>query len=162
MTMLERSTETKNLLNPAFCGLIYASIVEGYNSKSTTIIPFYLPYILMPMILHKESRLQIPSTSATKFHIWLQGAEQIKMGLPERARSLKPFVSEAAMFLHGQGFIELDEKLGVKIKKPAEMKKNISKSESTTEYTRKAKTLGAICGKNNSELSILALLGVQL
>lgn len=162
MTMLDRSTEIRNLLNPAFCGLIYASLVEGYNSKSAVIIPFYLPYILMPIILHKESRLQIPSTSVTKFHVWLQGVEQIKMGLPDRTRHLRPFVSEAAMFLHGQGFIELDKKMGIKIKGQGKMSKILSKSESITEYTRKAKTLGAMCGKNSSDLSILALLGVQL
>jgi hypothetical protein len=160
--MSERSMETNNLLNPAFCGLVYASIVEGFNSKSITTIPFYLPYILMPIVLHKESRLQIPSTTATKFHSWIQNAEQIKIGLPERARSLKPFVSEAATFLHGQGHIESDETLGIKIKELRKMKKIISESEATTEYTRKAKILGAICGKNNSDLSILALLGVQL
>lgn len=159
--MKNRSTETKNLLNPAFCALVYASIVEGYNSKSSTTIPFYLPYILMPIVLHKESRLQIPATSATKFHAWIQKSEQIKIGLPERARSLKSFVSDATMFLHGQGYIESDEKMGIRINNSGKIKKIINKSESIAEYTRKARTLGAMCGKNNSDISILAILGVQ-
>jgi ABC-three component (ABC-3C) system Middle Component 3 len=160
--MHKRSTETRNLLNPAFCGLIYASIVDGYNSKSEGAIPFYLLYILMPIVLHKESRQTIPKSSLTKFLTWIQQSEQIKIGLPERAISLKPFVSEAAIFLHGQGHIESDQKLGIRTTNTTKIKNIVKKSESIKEYTRKAKTLGAMCGKNNSDLSILALLGVRL
>lgn len=159
---MEKSTETKNLLNPAFCGLVYASIVDGFNSKSSTLIPFYLPYILMPIVLHKESRLAIPATSVSKFHIWLQGNEQIKIGLARRIKSLEPYVSDASMFLHGQGYIESTTDFCIKLKKTSTMKKIVNSSESIVEYTTKAQTLGAICGKNNSVLSILALLGVQL
>lgn len=159
--MVENSLETKDLLNPAFCGLIYASIVEGFNAKSNTPIPFYLPYILMPLVLHKESRLLIPSTSIKKFHGWLHENEQIKMGLAERAKGLKPFVSQAMTFLHGQEYISIDQGSGIRIKNLKKLKAIINKSDSIAEYLIKAKTLGAICGKNNSEISILALLGVR-
>ena len=162
MNIIEQSIETKNLLNPAFCGLVYASIVEGYNLKSTSSIPFYLPYFLMPIVLHKESRLQIPRTSVSKFHLWIQDTEQIKIGLPERAKNLKPYVSNASMFLHGQGYIKTDANLGVKIVNSKQIKSHINKSQSIENYTRKAKTLGAICGKHNNNLSILVFLGVQV
>ena len=159
--MRDRSIETRNLLNPAFCGLIYASIVTGYNLKSRSSIPYYLPYILMPIILHKESRLKIPDTSATKFHSWLQNSEEIKIGLAERAVNLKPFVSEAVMFLHGQGHIKSDSEFGISVVKQSSINTMLKNSPMISDYIKKAKTIGAMCGKNNSALTIMALLGVQ-
>ena len=160
--MEHKSIETKNLLNPAFCGLVYASLVDGYNSKSKKSIPFYLPYILLPIVLHKESRFKIPSTSISKFHIWLQQSEEIKIGLKNRSKNLKPFVSNAALFLHGQGLISSDDNFRIDIQNHKKLNKIINSSISIKEYTKKAKTLGAICGKTNSNTTLLALLGVTL
>lgn len=160
--MLYQNTEVGNLLNPAFCSLIYASIVDGYNSKNKKSIPIYMPYILLPIVLHRESREKIPNTSITKFHLWIQSEGQIVMGLDERIKRLKPFVSNSSMFLFGQGLLCLDDDYRLSIKNQKKTKQIINKAEYVAEYTRSAKVLGAICGKFDSDSTILALLGVKL
>ncbi|ELI5735503.1 hypothetical protein RRK63_004246 [Vibrio fluvialis] len=157
-----QTNEVTELLNPAFCALIYASIVEGYNSKSKSKIPIYLPYVLMPIVLHKESRRSIPRTTRSKFHIWLQNEPQIVVGLTERVNSLENYVSKGSMLLKSNGFISLDDEFRVLLVNSIKLRKLIRNAEYISEYTDSAKRLGTICGNFNSESTILALLGVNL
>ncbi|MBL4746985.1 MAG: hypothetical protein JKY08_11555 [Flavobacteriaceae bacterium] len=160
--MHNRSDEINNLLNPAFCGAVYVAMVDGYNSKSESNIPIYLPYVLMPIILHKDSRNTIPSTAITKFHSWIQSKEQVKIGLHKRVKSLEPFISEAMLFLSGQGLLMIDDLGAIELTSKTKINKIIKNSESISEYIRKAKTLGTICGNTHSDSTILALLGLQI
>jgi hypothetical protein len=154
--------ETENLLNPAFCATVFLSVVDGYNSKTNTKIPLYLPYILLAIILHKPSRVSIPKTSVTKFQPWIQGNSEVRIGLSNRVRSLKPYVSNALMLLFSDGVISLDDKGDIDIIDVKKAKKIMNFSKDIEMYTKKARTLGTICAKNNSDMTILALLGVSL
>lgn len=158
----KKSAEIENLLNPAFCGVVCVAIVEGYNSKSKTNIPFYLPYILLPIVLHLESRTAIPSTSVTKFHLWIQGHDHLRIGFVERTRNLEQFVSEGMRFLHGQGLIEIDDEANIILTNTAFKNKVLSKSQAISEYVKKAKIIGSMCGKTNSGTAVLAMLGIRL
>ncbi|ATG77171.1 three component ABC system middle component [Pseudoalteromonas sp. 1_2015MBL_MicDiv] len=157
-----QNNEISELLNPAFCALLYSSIVDGYNSKALKKIPLYLPYILIPIILHKESRLVLPKTAASKFHLWLQNEPQIVVGLTERVNSLEPYISKSSLLLRGQGIIDLDEDFRVSLIDNKKINKMIKNAEYISEYTFAAKKLGAICGRFNCESTMLALLGIKL
>ncbi|APX06736.1 hypothetical protein BWP24_11375 [Vibrio campbellii] len=157
-----QTNEITELLNPAFCALIYASIVEGYNSKSKSKIPMYMPYVLMPIVLHKESRGVIPGSARSKFHIWLQSEPQLVVGLTDRINGVERYVSRCSMLLKANGFISFDDEFRIRLEKPSKIRGIIKKSDCVLEYTETAKRLGSICGSFNSDSTILALLGVKL
>ncbi|EGR1391767.1 hypothetical protein ACCF70_000683 [Vibrio parahaemolyticus] len=157
-----QTNEVTELLNPAFCALVYASIVEGYNSTSKSKIPIYMPYILMPIVLHKDSRRVIPTSTRSKFHIWLQNEPQITIGLTDRINSIESHVSKGSMLLNSHGFISMDDESRIFLKRKQHLKNMIEQSEFISEYTNSAKRLGSICGRFNSESTALALLGVKL
>ncbi|WGS60302.1 three component ABC system middle component [Vibrio lentus] len=157
-----QTNEVTELLNPAFCALIYASIVDGYNSKSKLKIPMYMPYVLMPVVLHKESRRAIPGTSRSKLHIWLQNEPQITIGLTDRINNLESYISRGSMILKSNNFMVLDENFRISLKNKRKLQTMIKESEYISEYTNRARCLGNICGSFNSESTLLALLGVKL
>jgi hypothetical protein len=65
-----RIPEIAYLLNPAFCAaIIYIAIFE-YQKKSTGAFPFTLSYLLLPIILHKNTRERV--SSRTNMATWLQ------------------------------------------------------------------------------------------
>ncbi|GAA6139689.1 hypothetical protein NBRC116583_34360 [Arenicella sp. 4NH20-0111] len=66
------------------------------------------------------------------------------------------------MFLHGQGQINSDSELGIKLVKQSALNSAARDFPMIGEYLKKARTLGSMCGKNNSAISIMAVLGVQL
>tara|TARA_R110001583_G_scaffold170326_1_gene323742 strand:- start:102 stop:572 length:471 start_codon:yes stop_codon:yes gene_type:complete len=149
-------------VHPAFCALLYASLVDGYNSKCKVLIPIYLPYILVPILLHKESRRSLPKTSASKFHKWLQNEPHIVVGLDKRINSLEPYISRSSMFLNAQGLLAVDNEFRISISNRSKFKKMAKDAEYISEYIEAAKNFGEICGKFNSESTMLTLLGVKL
>ena len=66
----ERTHEIAYLLNPAFCGRILYSSIKAYNEKTRKSFPFPLIYLILPLVLHKKTRINI--NSKTKFHNWIQ------------------------------------------------------------------------------------------
>lgn len=56
-----RSHEVAFLLNPAFCGRVLYSTIKTYNEKTSRAFPFPLIYLVLPLVLHKETRIHINS-----------------------------------------------------------------------------------------------------
>ncbi len=68
-TWENRSVISANLLNPAFCGEVIRRTIWGYNSNSENEkIPFSLLSLILPIVLHKDTREKMPLRSSTYFH----------------------------------------------------------------------------------------------
>ncbi|WP_442969853.1 three component ABC system middle component [Roseburia sp. AM23-20] len=52
-----RTHEVAFLLNPAFCGRILYSTIRTYNEKTNRAFPFPLIYLVLPLVLHKETSI---------------------------------------------------------------------------------------------------------
>ena len=49
-----RPPEIRTLFNPAFCGLVLAQGIKGYNQDTKSPIPFSLTLLILPLCLHKK------------------------------------------------------------------------------------------------------------
>ncbi len=92
-----RTREVAYLLNPAFCGRMLYSVINTYNAKANRALPFPLAYLVLPLVLHKETRTNI--NSRTQLHLWVQQYPQLLIGFPQRATELIPITNEAIELL---------------------------------------------------------------
>ena len=100
-----RSHEVAFLLNPAFCGRVLYSTFKTYNEKTSRAFPFPLIYLVLPLVLHKETRIHI--NSRTQLQLWVQRYPQLLIDFPQRARELIPITNESVEFLLQTGKILL-------------------------------------------------------
>jgi hypothetical protein len=95
---LARSKEVANLLNPAFCCTVLSAVVSNYSSRDNLGMPYPLAFVVMPVILHKQTRNVLPINTRTSLAAWLEEKPMSRVQFYERAISLKPFVREAILF----------------------------------------------------------------
>lgn len=100
-----RTHEVAFLLNPAFCGRILYSTIKTYSKTSNRAFPFPLIYLVLPLVLHKQTRISI--SSRTQLLVWIQKNPQLLIDFPKRARELVPISNEALEFLLQTGKIIL-------------------------------------------------------
>lgn len=100
-----RAREVAYLLNPPFCGRVLYSTIKTYNEKTSRALPFPLIYLVLPLILHKETRTNI--NSRTQLQLWVQRYPQLLIDLPQRIRELVPITNESVEFLLQTGKILL-------------------------------------------------------
>ena len=100
-----RTHEVAFLLNPAFCGRVLYSTIKTYNEKANRALPFPLIYLVLPLVLHKETRANI--NSRTQLQLWVQRYPQLLIDFPKRARELGHITNESVEFLLQTGNIIL-------------------------------------------------------
>ena len=91
-----RTHEVAYLLNPAFCGRILYSTIKTYNEILNRAFPFPLIYLVLPLVLHKQTRINI--SSRTQLLVWVQKYSQLLIDFPRRTRELVPISNEAIEF----------------------------------------------------------------
>lgn len=92
-----RTPEVAYLLNPAFCGRILYSSIKEYRKVSHKAFPFPLVYLVLPLVLHKQTRINI--SSRTQLLVWIQKNAKLLIDFPRRAKDLVPITNEAIEFL---------------------------------------------------------------
>jgi hypothetical protein len=96
----ERNIITANLLNPAFCGEVIRRTITSYNDNNNNEkFPFSLLFLILPIVLHKKTRENMPIRSSTYFHSWVEENEFLFIDFAERIKQLNPFTKESLMFL---------------------------------------------------------------
>ena len=93
----ERTHEVAYLLNPAFCGRMLYSTISTYCKTTQRAYPFPLVYLVLPLVLHKETRENI--NSRKQLHLWVQQYPQLLIDFPKRAAELIPITHEAIELL---------------------------------------------------------------
>lgn len=155
----ERSPEVSYLLNPAFCArIIYGSIVS-YKKECQRDFPFVLSYLVMPIVLHKETRQRIKTV--THMQVWLQRNQELLIGYAKRAKSLVPITSEAIEFLLQNATVSFngDNIVITHPLKPSKLK-NISDKE-IIECFHKAEAVGKWFARNGTVENIYQSWGVR-
>lgn len=100
-----RTHEVAYLLNPAFCGRMLYATIKTYSEKTNRALPFPLIYLVLPLVLHKGTRVCI--NSRTQLLLWIQKYPQLLIDFPQRARELVPITNESVEFLMQTGKIVL-------------------------------------------------------
>ena len=83
-----RTPEVAYLLNPAFCGIILYSSIKEYNKVLHKAFPFPLIYLVLPLVLHRQTRINI--SSRTQLIVWIHKNAKLLIDFPLRAKELVP------------------------------------------------------------------------
>jgi hypothetical protein len=104
----ERPRDEANLFNPAFLAQLVERTAYGYGERSSTGIPWPLIFLALPVVLHKETREALPANINTSMAAWTRDHVVLVASLPERARALRPLVTEALLFGLAHGTVQQD------------------------------------------------------
>lgn len=94
----ERPTEVANLLNPAFLAVLIRDSVKDYRNKCGNEMSYSLPFIVLPIVLHRSTREKLPSSTRTALHTWFERKPDVRIGFSSRAKRLSAYVREGLLF----------------------------------------------------------------
>jgi hypothetical protein len=111
----DRVVEEANLLNPAFGAVLLAEAVDNYDEKARHGLPFALVFLVLPIVLHENTRQSLPKTTLTGLLPWVQEHRESLVGFSERVRQLQAVSREALLFglqteilrIDGQGLVKI-------------------------------------------------------
>ena len=104
----ERVREEANLFNPYFLAVTTRQVAHAYESTLAERLPWPLPFLCVPLLLHEHSRQQLPYNSRTDLVVWLSDHPDIRFLTPGRARLLRPHVQEALLVGGREGIVTID------------------------------------------------------
>lgn len=154
-----RPTEIAHLLNPAFCGELLRRAIRTHNAVNPRLIPFPLLFLVLPVVLHRETRESISATTKEQMHVWLQDHQNARIGFAERAKSLVPITREAIAFLMQIGAIAVDERAGVRLTRY--VARQVPVSAEITDCQKKAEILGRWFARAGAPAAIYTMWGVK-
>jgi hypothetical protein len=158
-----RPPEEKALLNPSFCSCLLWQAASGYSSAISALLPFDIAFLVLPMVLHRETRDSLPKVVTTSLAVWLNEHPLSRSRIADRARMLCPFTKEAMMFGGRHGLFHL--KNGA-VMANSDWKKPIARNlkDSTDEVricAKRAEFVGKWLAKAGSSSTVMAILGVR-
>ena len=152
----ERAQVPASMLNPSLIGLLIASAAAGYRKKSARDMPWELIFIVMPLVLHKPTRQELPGAISTHLVAWVGRHPQLCATLPYRAQSLRDPTLEGLRFALRHEWVQLSG---------ADLTSKVSKFTSADlgdlrELLRKAEFVGRWLSFTPRTSTIYSLLGV--
>lgn len=157
-----RPTDVANLFNPAFVSMIIRRAVDGYENESQQGLPFELAFVVLPLVLHEETRAKLPTIS-TSMQTWIQENREVVVGFSKRTAELVPFGREGIMFgvrrkilsINTNGSLSAGEsklfRVGTFQKSSDEINRVYSKSE----------FIGRWISQQSSSTTVFAMFGVK-
>ena len=156
----KRVPEIAYLLNPPFCARIMLSAIRAYVLESERSMPFPLVYLILPLVLHKETRKQINSVS--RMSSWIKSHPEALLGFSERAKGLIRITNEAYEYLAASGLIEMNGNAELA---PKMAKKSLSETKFTegdvNECIGKAKHVGKWFARSGNVETIYICWGIR-
>lgn len=156
----ERTSIVANLLNPAFCGEILRRFIKAYNSKSDNNTPFILCFIVLPILLHKDTRELLPSTTKSHVFTWIDSNDPLFINFQSRVKDLNQFTKDSLMFLLSQGQIRFDENAELVTKKFKTKSLKGDETEEVEVIFQKAEFLGKWLSKTSDIKTLFTFLRI--
>lgn len=154
-----RPIEIAHLLNPAFCGEVLRRCIRSYNSAGPRQFPFPLVFLVLPIVLHSNTRESIPANTREHLHVWLQGHQNVRIGFAERARDMVPITKEAIAFLLQVRAVAVNDLAGLRLTRY--VARNITVNEEIADCYRKAEILGRWFARAGTPAIIYTMWGVR-
>ena len=163
ISWINRPAEERALLNPSFCSCLLWQASTGYENASDTPLPFDVAFLVLPMVLHCQTRESLPKTVKTSLAVWLDENPLSRSRVGDRARKLSPFTKDAMMFGGVHGLFKLNDGA---ITANRGWKKRIATDlkDSTDEVqtcVKRAEFLGKWFAAAGSPGTVMAILGVR-
>lgn len=161
----ERPSEEQRLLNPAFCSVVLWHAAVGYKMEShdDLAMPLEEAFLVMPMILHRETRDSLPRNAMTSLPAWVNTYPLARVTIADRGQLLVPYTKEAMYFggVHGllrfpRGGIQANFLWRGKIRRILS-----DSSDEVRQCNKRAEFLGKWFARTGGPETVLAFLGVR-
>ena len=159
----QRSHEERTLLNPGFCAHLLWHSAVGYSAESGGAMSFEESFLVLPFVLHRDTREGLPRDTRTSLVVWLDANPLARGRVATRARLLVPYSKEALLFGGVHGFFIFD---AGRLRAASTWQRPVSRAlrESSDEVrlcAKKAAFLGKWFAKTGNAATVLALMGVR-
>jgi len=156
-----RSKILSNLLNPAFCGEVLKRFILGYNDNSKKNVSYSHIILVLPIILNKSTRDNLPRTTKSHLFTWIDDNEHLFIDFGEKVKDMLPYTKESIMFLKLYNSLDFDSSGNIYVKP---FKKNLFKGEEDVEeineILKKAEFLGKWFSNNDDVKSLYSFLKI--
>lgn len=156
----QRPFETRNLFNPAFCGLLLARAIDEHQVTSNRAMPYSLSLLVLPLCLHKDSRAILARANKSYFLKVVEEYPQLLVDFPDRTKSMFPFCQEGLSLLASESCLDVSENGALSIR-PKTVRRAINGTDENRECQRVAKYLGRQFARISDRVTIYASLGVR-
>lgn len=158
-----RAPEERTLFNPSFFSLLFWHAATGHMAEGGVRLSFATSFLVLPLVLHRETRESLPRSVTTSVPVWLGENPLVRTRLAERARILAPYTKEALMFGGVRGFLTISAdavsaEQAWELKVRAELKKS---SDEVRSCAKSAVFLGRWFSRAGSPMTLMALMGVR-
>ena len=159
----ERTREEAHLLNPPFCCVTITSACVGYSEKSGQPLPFVLSFMVLPIVLHKHTRISLPRTTRTSLPVWLQEHAESRIGFYERLMALRPYIREALLYGLAFDWLAMEDSGGILCVAPKSLINKAIRSldGDAQDCVSRARFLGKWFGTAPSTETTMALWGIR-
>jgi hypothetical protein len=161
-TWRNRSRDIANIFNPPFCCTILTSSIFYYQKKFPLGMIFPLTYLVLPLVIHKQTRNCLPVTIKTSLPMWVEKNSNLLFQLNDHVNDLKPFLMESILFGFHYNWLKVNNGF-VKISLTDNKVKSFdSKLKGEVhECFLKSKFLGRWFSNSGNPETILGLFGVK-
>lgn len=159
----DRSIEERSLLNPGFCSMLLWHAAQGYASERSVPMAIEISFLVLPFVLHKETRESLPTNIRTSLPTWLAEHPIVRTRLGERAVTLRAFTKESLIFGGSHGLLALAQD---GVRGNADMRKRVNAalkatSDEVRDCAKRAEFLGRWLDKAGGPETVMTLLGVR-
>ncbi len=160
-----KAPEERALLNPGFCSCLLWHAVVGYTNVTGVSMPFEVAFVILALVLHRQTRQLLPRTVATSLVVWLDANPLLRVRIAHRAQALSPFTKDALMFGGIYGLFRFDTKEGTMVAHNGFRGRMAAHARGSSEEVQACLSKAAFVGKwlarAGSTATVLALMGVK-
>lgn len=159
----QRSPEERALLNPGFCATLLWCASKGYAGAGTGALSFEETFLVLPFVLHRNTREALPRYTRTSLATWLYDNPLARGRIATRARLLVPFTRDAITHGGMHGFISLDQGrlFAQETWRQAVNRTLRTSTDEVRDCTKRAEFVGKWFALAGSAPTVLALIGVR-
>lgn len=155
--------EERALLNPGFCATLLWCAARGCADVRSGALSFEESFLVLPFVLHQETRKALPRDTRTSLAVWLDGNPLARGRIVTRTRSLVTFTKEGIVFGGAHGLIRIEYG---RLHAAEGWERSVGRSlrESSDEVracTKRAEFVGKWFARTGSPPTVLALMGVR-
>jgi hypothetical protein len=146
------------MLNPALIAALTASAIERYRNASGRPMPWAFPFLIAPLVLHRDTRDALPQRVTTHWARWVSNHPVLHAGFAPRALSLVEPVRDGLRFGLNTGALRLAD--GGALTGGLARNAHVEEVGDIAAITRKAGFVGRWLTRLDQPATAFALLGV--
>lgn len=155
----ERPIEERAALNPALIATLVAQASAGHMQETEQGMPFWLSYLVVPAVLHAETRSALPSSVRTSLASWTADNPLARASVQRLVGPFAPYVQEGVLLGLRSGALRLDgTSLAVQHPNAVVPRQDLPELH---ELLKTARLSGRLFGRVGSQSTVFALWGVR-